>query len=104
MNEVIQNEEVDKKLKNENELISKNFNNRKNNERNVLSYYIKLVIIFSILAFTFWIGFEKGQRNNSQPNNLIAPLELKNITDRNQVDMSLYWEAFDKLKEKYVDS
>lgn len=85
-------------------LLMKNSSKEKYNQKNVLNYYIKLVIVFSVLALTFWLGFEKGQKNNSQPNKLAAPLELKNVTDKNQIDMSLYWEAFDKLKEKYVDA
>lgn len=86
------------------EKIIENSQMEKSNQKNVLSYYIKLVVLFSVLALTFWFGFEKGQKNNSSANNLTTPLELKDITDRSQIDMSLYWEAFDKLKEKYVDA
>jgi len=76
----------------------------KNKQKNVLDYYIKLVVIFLILALTFWLGFERGQKNNSSVNNSNTPLELKNVTDKRQVDMSLYWDVFDKLKDKYVDA
>lgn len=81
-----------------------NSNKEKNNQKNVLGYYVKLVVVFSVLAITFWFGFESGRKDIPQGNKLGVPLDLKNITDKNQVDMSLYWEAFDKLKEKYVDA
>ncbi|MDX9913005.1 MAG: S41 family peptidase [Candidatus Moranbacteria bacterium] len=106
MNEV--NEEKEKntniKIERREEIIIESTDSPKSNQKNVLGYYIKLVVIFSILALTFWLGFEKGQKNNFQADNLIVPLQLKNVTDRSQIDMSLYWEVFDKLKEKYVDA
>ncbi|MFA6184416.1 MAG: S41 family peptidase [Parcubacteria group bacterium] len=77
---------------------------KKDNQKNVLTYYIKLVIIFSVLALTFWIGFERGQKNNPNLTNLNKSLNLGSVNNKSQVDMSLYWEAFDKLKEKYVDA
>ncbi len=74
--------------------------------KNVLDYYVKLVVIFLVLALTFWFGFERGQKNNSSSNSIKIndSLELKDVKDRNQVDMSLYWDVFDKLKNKYVDA
>ncbi|HBI17256.1 MAG TPA: peptidase S41 [Candidatus Moranbacteria bacterium] len=82
-----------------------NSNATKSN-KHVLDYYLKLVMIFLVLALVFWIGFERGQENNPNKGqvSLDKSLELKDIKDKSQVDMSLYWEVFDKLKEKYVDA
>lgn len=82
-------------------------NNAKNNgQKHVLGYYIKLVVVFLVLALTFWIGFERGQKNNPNKNlvKIDESLNIKDIKDRRQVDMSLYWDVFDKLKNKYVDA
>ena len=80
--------------------------NTARNNKHVLDYYLKLVMIFLVLALVFWIGFERGQKNNPNKGqiSLDKSLELKDIKDKSQVDMSLYWEVFDKLKEKYVDA
>lgn len=92
-------------IKKENEEI-KIVNGKNKKHENVLSYYIKLVVVFLILALTFWIGFERGQKNNPNSNliKIDDALGIKNIKDKSQVDMSLYWDVFDKLKNKYVDA
>lgn len=84
-------------------------NNSKNNrpkkeEKNVLNYYIKLVVIFCVLGLTFWLGFEQGKKNNSGDNlGLGDDLKIENFGDTGKIDLSLYWKVFYKLKEKYVD-
>lgn len=78
----------------------------KKTEKNVLSYYFKLVIIFSVLALTFWLGFERGQKNNS--NSIVGIdgdiIKIDSIKNKDQIDLTLYWNVFNKLKEKYVDA
>lgn len=74
-------------------------------EKNVLNYYIKLVIIFAVLALTFWLGFEKGQKNS--PSDIFGgseEIKVESIGDKDKIDMTLYWNVFNKLKEKYVDA
>ncbi|MFZ2154426.1 MAG: S41 family peptidase [Candidatus Moraniibacteriota bacterium] len=71
--------------------------------KSVIRYYINLVIIFSVLAITFWIGFEQGQKKGTTKSEFGEVINLT-TKDKNQLDMSLYWEVFNKLKDKYVDS
>lgn len=78
---------------------------KKKEEKNVLSYYIKLVVIFSVLALTFWLGFEKGKKENPSKffssDNLI---KTEDLGSQEKLDLSLYWNVLDKLKSKYVDA
>lgn len=72
----------------------------------IVSYYHKMVIILIIALLSFWLGFEKGKQFDQTV--LDAPLKSALIQNREdssvQVDFSLFWDAWDKLKNKYVDS
>jgi len=75
-----------------------------NGDNRVLSYYIKLVIIFAALSLTFWLGFEKGQKNAPDPRAANPFITKLDDESRDQVDFSLFWEVWDLLQEKYVDA
>jgi len=73
-------------------------------EKNVLNYYIKLVVIFSVLGLTFWFGFERGQNHNSNILNSDEILNIGDLDNNEKFDLSLYWKVMKVLKEKYVDA
>jgi len=74
-----------------------------NNNGNVFNYYIKLVIIFVVLSLTFWLGFEKGQKNVSDLRERSLLIDKLDDESGDQVDFSLFWKVWDLLQEKYVD-
>lgn len=70
----------------------------------VLSYYIKLVIIFATLSLTFWLGFEKGQKNAPDPRGVNPFITKLDSETRDQADFTLFWKVWDILQDKYVDA
>ena len=74
-------------------------------EKSVLSYYLKLVFLFALLALVFWFGFEKGKKSDGEKSPAVENLlELKGLKESEKIDLTLYWNVFSKLKEKYVDA
>ena len=74
-------------------------------EKSVLNYYIKLVFLFALLALVFWFGFEKGKKSDGEKSPAVENLlELKGLKESEKIDLTLYWNVFSKLKEKYVDA
>jgi len=73
-------------------------------EKNVLNYYIKLVVIFSVLGLTFWFGFERGQSHNPNILNSDEALNVGDLDGNEKFDLSLYWKVMKTLREKYVDA
>ena len=75
----------------------------------ILKRYIQIVALFFVLAATFWIGFEKGKTNSSAFD--ANPIKLQEVIIKNdpagtdkQLDFALFWNVWDLLKTKYVDS
>ncbi|NCA93772.1 MAG: S41 family peptidase [Sphingobacteriia bacterium] len=74
-------------------------------EKSVLNYYLKLVFLFALLALVFWFGFEKGKKSDGEKSPAVENLlELKGLKESEKIDLTLYWNVFFKLKEKYVDA
>lgn len=74
-------------------------------EKSVLNYYVKLVFLFALLALVFWFGFEKGKKSDGEKSPAVENLlELKGLKESEKIDLTLYWNVFSKLKEKYVDA
>lgn len=72
----------------------------------LLHYYYHIVLILIIALGSFWFGFERGQRESVTGVSVpfrSAIIENKDNKDA-QVDFSLFWNAWDKLKSKYVDT
>ena len=73
----------------------------------VLNYYFKLIIVFSVLALTFWVGFKKGEERNPMFNNLKMSVIDKESSDGNvkePADFNLFWDVWNLLEKKYVDA
>ena len=67
--------------------------------------YLKLVFLFALLALVFWFGFEKGKKSDGEKSPAVENLlELKGLKESEKIDLTLYWNVFSKLKEKYVDA
>lgn len=78
---------------------------KKREDKNVLGYYIKLVVVFSVLALTFWFGFERGKKESDQK--LFGgsdEVKIDSIDSKEKIDLTLYWNVLGKLKDKYVDA
>lgn len=65
-----------------------------------------IVIIF--IAASFWIGFIAGKKNTEIISYKEIPLNeaaiLNKESEGNILDFSLFWKAWDQLKEKYIDA
>lgn len=77
--------------------------------RLIIKRYIQIVVLLLALAGAFFVGFEKGQSANSAYSAKPIPLPnviIKNDTtgSDNQLDFSLFWNVWNLLKSKYVDS
>lgn len=58
-----------------------------------LSKFRLVVVGFSLVLLSGWIGFRLGQRS--------APVVYRNSAD--QADMSLFWQVWDRLEQSYLD-
>lgn len=96
----------------DNNLENKDIENEKKEEKiatskgsnKVLKYYIRLVIVFAALSLTFWLGFEKGQKNAPDPRSVNPFVTKLDSESREQADFDLFWKVWDILQEKYVDA
>lgn len=73
----------------------------------VLKKYLQIVGFFFVMVLVFWFGFEKGknQQVTTAPININnAVFENKDSGKNDQIDFSLFWSAWNLLKEKYVDT
>ena len=76
-------------------------------KKKLVSNYLKLVMLVVFCALFFWIGFEKGKENQiSQPAVEMQEAVFKNKekTNEKSIDFSLFWDAWDLVKNKYIDS
>jgi len=81
--------------------------NLKRNKKLFKKYLLFFVVIFA-LAGSFWLGFNRGKKAQATPDDKNFPLtetllENKSSGGENSVDFSLFWRAWDLLKEKYVN-
>ncbi|MCX6765892.1 MAG: S41 family peptidase [Candidatus Moranbacteria bacterium] len=65
-------------------------------------------LVVMLVALGFWLGFSQGKKEVAPPQEAL-PLEqtiiINQDREKNRVlDFSLFWKAWDLLKEKYVDS
>jgi carboxyl-terminal processing protease len=67
---------------------------------------VGFIILFSLAGF--WFGLQKGKNENLSAQNASMPLESTVIINKegrmDSLDFSIFWKAWDILKEKYVDS
>lgn len=85
--------------------VSQEIKHYKNNKRN----WKKIAALFFVGAFIFWIGFEQGK--DSVEYTTQNPISIedvvfknKNLNKDNAIDFSLFWNVWDLLEEKYVES
>lgn len=70
--------------------------------------YVQVFLVLILAVGIFWVGFEKGKisQQNLQPisiENAVFKNKEKTGADEN-IDFSLFWNVWDLLKNKYVDS
>jgi carboxyl-terminal processing protease len=82
----------------------KDANVTKSSSNKALVYYLRLVIIFAVLSLTFWIGFERGQKNNADPRAINPFISELDSESKEQADFSLFWRVWDLVQEKHVDA
>jgi carboxyl-terminal processing protease len=69
--------------------------------------YMKLVGFALLLLFVFLVGFEKGKETQK---NIESPIPVEDAIfknkdlQKNTIDFSLFWNVYDLLKSKYIDS
>ena len=83
-------------------------NNVKNNKI-IVNYFVLLVAVVILLIGSFWLGLEKGRKENSNATDAKFPLEKTLIFNKDRaqmysIDFSLFWKVWDLLKENYVDA
>lgn len=71
--------------------------------------YVNGAVFILMLALSFWFGYQRGEKNvQIASNNPIrigeVILENKNNSTDNTIDFSLFWNTWDLLRKKYVDS
>lgn len=77
------------------------------NEEGKRAFKKSLLFLFILLLFfgVFKLGYEKGKGGNAQES-ILSPKDALIINKENQektIDFSLFWQAWNLLKEKYVD-
>lgn len=77
------------------------------NKTGIQRYHYFYAAVFLLLIWgAFWLGLEKGRSGAGEISSVPfknAIVENKNA-NRNNVDFSLFWNVWDLLKNKYVDS
>jgi carboxyl-terminal processing protease len=77
-------------------------------KRKMLRYYFQILLVLLVGAGVFWIGFEKGKSSQQKQSAAIsiedAKFKNKDLGADTNIDFSLFWNVWDLLKKKYVDS
>ncbi len=66
-----------------------------------------LVFVIAVGAICFWFGFQKGKSKIYIPKNpelLLQSLNTSQKIEMEEADFSLFWQVWDILKEKHIDS
>lgn len=92
--------------------INENFENQnseeqeRKNRKMIKKFFFSAFIVF-LIALSFWLGWEKGRSKNSLENQSSLPPNQTIVVNKeraeNTLDFSLFWKAWDLLKQKYVD-
>lgn len=87
--------------------IQENVNIEKKNRR-LMNKVFTIGFIGLLLIASFWFGLQRGKNESSSAQNEGMPLENTIVINKDKkidsLDFSLFWRAWDILKEKYVDS
>lgn len=78
-------------------------------EKNTIMFdrYRKIVFAMLFLIGSFWIGFQQGKKSVSMLDDnmlLLDKIIVGNEKDRQKIDLSLFWNVWNLLEEKYVDT
>lgn len=71
-----------------------------------LNRYLRIMGVLLLLSLFFWGGYEKGKSSLESATNEKVPLAnalIKNSTNK-EVDFTLFWNVWDLLKDKYVET
>jgi len=86
-------------------------NERNNVKRNriIVNSVILSIIVVILLVGSFWLGLEKGRKENIDETDEKFPLEKTLILNKDRakmysIDFALFWKVWDLLKENYVDA
>ncbi len=86
-------------------------NENEQNQQNNRRLFNKVVLtgfVIIIAAVSFWLGFFQGKKYSGEAGKEPIPLNKAIIVNeenkKDVLDFSLFWKAWDLLKEKYVDS
>lgn len=89
----------EEQLKREEENLAKN--------KKLLKKYILFFVAVFLIVGSFWLGFERGKSKGAAEDKNFplteTLIENKSASGKSSVDFSLFWKAWDLLKEKYVD-
>jgi carboxyl-terminal processing protease len=76
--------------------------------RKLLNRFIAAGFVLMLTAAAFWAGFLAGGKGNVGNQQKIFPVSDTNFVNQesknSELDFSLFWKAYELLKEKYVDS
>lgn len=98
---------MNEKLDNQNSVKTENMNEAEG--KKLLFSYLKYSVFVILLLGAFWVGFQSGKKAEDSSNAAIIPFENAVVIDQakkenKEVDFSLFWDVWDKLKEEYVDA
>jgi carboxyl-terminal processing protease len=103
------NENLDnKKVVLQEEIVAQDLNEAKG--KKLLTAYLKYSFVVIFILFSFWLGFQSGKQSEvDSDDSLGVSFEESIVIDREEkikqeVDFSLFWEVWEKLKDKYVDA
>jgi carboxyl-terminal processing protease len=74
--------------------------------RRLLNQYLKWVTVLFCALAIFWIGYARGERHSQPKNESLNGVVFENMQagGDSSINFSLFWDVWDLLKEKYVDS
>lgn len=74
--------------------------------RKLLNQYLKWVVFLFCALAIFWMGYARGERHSQPQNESLNGVVFENMqpSGDNSINFSLFWDVWDLLKEKYVDS
>ena len=82
-------------------------NEYRSHRKKIFRKYLRLGAFALFCLIIFWIGFEDGKRNQQTTLPVQMQRAIFTNTDKNtdnSIDFSLFWNVWDLVKNKYVDS